>query len=281
MNLHVIRSQWTRCTGCTLSTTRLLQEAYDTRCDLNDVKRVALDLVKQRRPELFITEDTKPTVIEEIQKLMTNFVAWKEKNPESTAGVVFGSGSLKADFVIVKGAPTAEEVRMGATLSGDDGNLIEELLMEAGIDPIKDVYRTPVVGCRPYVVLPATDDVEEQLQDRPPSKEEKSACSKRLQQIIYNVDPRIIITMGGEAWTSVVTAKDRQPFKKITAAAGKLFEAWIPGVFQQVRYPVLVTESPEKLLANPSTAAHGPINMTLKYFTLAKKYVEFQKRAEE
>lgn len=194
--------------------------------------------------------------------------------------VVFGSGNAGADILLVLPPPTLDDVNQGMGLSDEAGRLLEDLLLEAGIDPAKDIFRTNVVGCRPYVVIPATDDFPERIQDRKVVKEEISACSPRVEEIIYMVDPRLIIAAGEEAWDSLVIPKVRAPDNTITAAAGKLYYTHIPGKLRAVRYPVMAIEAPLKLTANPSSAKHGPISTTLKYLMNAKKYIDLINKDE-
>jgi uracil-DNA glycosylase family 4 len=194
--------------------------------------------------------------------------------------VVFGSGNAGADILLVLPPPTQADVQENMGLSDAAGQLIEDMLMEAGLDPVKDVFRTNVVGCRPYVVLPATEEQEERIQDRKVVKAEVSACSPRVEEIIYLVDPKLILAFGEEAWEALVIPKVRAPETTITAAAGKLYYTYVPGRFRPIRYPVMALEAPLKLVANPSAAAHGPIATTLKYIMQAKKYVDLINKDE-
>lgn len=196
------------------------------------------------------------------------------------AEIVFGAGPFDADFLIITEGPTEEDVQQGMLLSGEEGYLVESMLTKADIDPTKNVFRTSLVACRPYVVLPATDDTEERTQGRSPDKTEIEACWPRISEIIYLVDPRIIITMGVESWKAVVSTKHRGPHTKITTAAGELFDTWVPGRLREVRYPVLATLSPKQLIANPSAAAHGPIATTIEAFMKASRYVNELKKEE-
>lgn len=196
------------------------------------------------------------------------------------ASVVFGAGPYNADFLVLMDAPTIEDVEQGVLLCGEAGQLVEDMLLKAEISPTKDVFQTSLVGCRPYVVIPATDDMPERQQDRGPDKSEIDTCWPRVQEIIYLVDPRIIIAMGDEAWKALVATKARGPHTTISSAAGELFETWVPGRLRPVRYPVLATLAPKHLIQNPSVAAHGPIASTIEAFMKAARYVNLLKKDE-
>jgi len=193
--------------------------------------------------------------------------------------IVFGSGPYDADFLLLTDAPGEYDVECGTLLMGEEGQLVEDMLSKSNINPSK-IFRVSVVGCRPYVVVPETENSPERIQDRSPRKEEIDACWTRVQEIIYLVDPRIIIAMGDEAFRALVHVKSRSRHKSTSTAVGDLFDAWVPGRLRAVRYPVIATLSPRQLVANPSAAAHGPIATTLDAFMKASKYVSTIKKEE-
>lgn len=195
--------------------------------------------------------------------------------------VVFGAGSYNADFLLITESPTDTDVIDSLTLTGPEGRLVEDMLNEASIDPVNNVFRTSLVGCRAYTIIPATDEMEARVQDRGPDKVEVESCHPRLMEIIYLVDPRLIITMGEEPWKALIPAKNRGSTNTIARAAGNLFEAFVPGRVRMVRYPVMATLSPKQLVSNPSTAQHAPIATTMAAFLKAYQYVEFLKEEEK
>jgi uracil-DNA glycosylase family 4 len=193
---------------------------------------------------------------------------------------LFGAGPAKSDFLLLVEAPLKEDTEEGVILGSVGGRLIEDLLIEAGIDPVKNVFRTSIVACRPYVVLPATEDMEERIQDRSADKSEADACFPRVQEIIYLVDPYLIIAMGDTPWKMLVSTKARGHATTAVTAAGNLYETQIPGRVRPLRYPVLATLSPAQLVANPAASEHGPIATTLAAFMRAAKYVNTVKKEE-
>lgn len=198
-----------------------------------------------------------------------------------SAEIIFGAGSYNADYLVITEGPSEEDISQNMLLSGDEGQLVEDMLDRAGIDARKNVFYTSIVACRPYVLIPATDDTPERTQSRGPDKAEIEACQPRVEEIAYLVDPRIIIVMGDEPWKALVSTKHRGKHKTISTAAGELFDSWIPGRLRPVRYPVMATLAPKQLIANPSVATHGPIATTIEAFMKASRYVNLLKKKEE
>lgn len=194
--------------------------------------------------------------------------------------IVFGAGPANADILLLSDAPTEGAANAGMPLVGELGEVFDEVLEASGIDP-RRVFRLTLVGCRPYVVIPATEVEEEHIRDRTPRKEEIQACWPRVSEIIYLVDPRIIVAMGDTAWKTLVPTKDRaRNMTTIAKAQDTLFSTTIPGRIRPVTYPVMAVLSPKQLVANPSAADHGPIATTAKALNRVARYVSWIKRNE-
>lgn len=93
-----------------------------------------------------------------------------------------GEGPLAATYMFVGEGPGFHEDDTGKPFVGRSGNLLDDLLLEAGLDR-REVFITNIVKCRP----PGNRD---------PSKDEISECSPYLRQQIELVDPRVIVTLG-------------------------------------------------------------------------------------
>ena len=194
--------------------------------------------------------------------------------------VVFGWGKIPADYLFVYDAPSEEEAAAGVPLIGRYGELLETILEDAEFQ--KDTWAiTPMVGCRPYVVLPATEDTEEQVRERDPNEDELDICSPRLEAVIYHVDPRAIITVGEVSWKRLVRPKDRGDHHTLDAAAGNLFVTHVMGVREKVTYPVIPILPPKKIIANPSSAKHGPVATTIAALQRVRYFVNQIKKMEE
>lgn len=194
---------------------------------------------------------------------------------------VFGTGKASADILIVTDAPSASDVWEGSSLTGEIGEAFRTVCAAAGID-FKTLFRTSLVACRPFVTIPATEDDRERDQDRRPAKAEIDACTPRLLELIYHIDPRLIITAGFGSFKALVKTKDRgRDSTTIGKAQGKLCDAYIPGRVYPIRYPVLALLPPEQMLNNPSTATHGPIATTTEALHGAARYLRWLKQNEK
>ena len=175
---------------------------------------------------------------------------------ESRIQPVFGSGSTKADIVIVGEAPGAHEDEEGLPFVGKSGKLLLQLLEMAWPDHderIIDLRRyeddeayfrelrslleqhiffTNAVICRPG-------------ENRTPSTEELKNCRERLHRTIYAIDPVLIIAAGKIA-ASTVLGKNVAILQK----RGVIFDVAIqsPATGRKVRYPMLAVLHPSYLL---------------------------------
>jgi uracil-DNA glycosylase family 4 len=187
--------------------------------------------------------------------------------------VVIGGGSAPADFLFVYDAPEMEDMLSGFPLSGRLGGILANLMIEAEI-PTGSFAITTLVGCRPYVVLPAVEDKPAQIRDRASATEEREACTSRLSSLIYVIDPQLIFAVGKEAWETLVRPKDRDGKRDFAGATGTLFYSYVEGHTRSMRYPVMAIPHPKDIIANPSSAQHGPIVIATEALIRGAKYVE-------
>jgi DNA polymerase len=99
--------------------------------------------------------------------------------------LVFGAGNANADLMFVGEAPGAMEDQQGLPFVGRAGKLLDDLLLEVGIQR-SDVFITNVICCRP----PGNRD---------PLPEEIEACKPYLYRKIELIEPKIICTLGNFA----------------------------------------------------------------------------------
>lgn len=198
----------------------------------------------------------------------------------TSSRICFGAGSHDADVLIVFDKPSADDMHCGFPGTNDDVSELLDVLLDAGGLDARRTFRTTVVACRPYSVIPATEEDDERVQDRAPDKEEIQACRPRLRETIYIVDPYIILAMGEVAWKALVATRDREKNNTIAQAQKKLFRTHIPGRTTTLTYPVMATVSPLQMLTNPSAASHGPTATTAQAIGRAVKYLDFLQRQE-
>lgn len=96
--------------------------------------------------------------------------------------VVFGSGNPDADIMFIGEAPGKDEDKEGTPFVGDSGQLLRSLCGAIGLD-WDELFITNIVACRPP-------------ENRDPLAVEKDSCLPRLHEIMYIVDPLIVVPVG-------------------------------------------------------------------------------------
>lgn len=104
---------------------------------------------------------------------------------KTRTNVVFGSGPVEAEIMLVGEGPGATEDETGIPFSGAAGKQLNALLQEAGLKR-EDLYVTNVVLCRPP-------------QNRAPLPDEIEACKGFLERRISVMRPELIISLGRTA----------------------------------------------------------------------------------
>jgi uracil-DNA glycosylase family 4 len=108
--------------------------------------------------------------------------------------VVFGSGNANADLMFVGEAPGMNEDQQGLPFVGRAGKLLDQLLVEVGLQR-SDVFVTNVLLCRP----PGNRD---------PQPDEIETCKPYLHRKIELIEPKVICTLGNFA-TKLLTRSQR------------------------------------------------------------------------
>jgi len=114
--------------------------------------------------------------------------------------------------MIVGEAPGAKEAELGRPFVGRSGQRLNEMLESAGMKR-DDVYITNIVKARPP-------------ENRDPTEQEKSACSKWLLWQIKLIKPTLICPLGNHASGFFI-----DDFAGISKCHGTLFEGKGFGVF--------------------------------------------------
>lgn len=144
---------------------------------------------------------------------------------------VFGRGNPSARWLLVGEAPGEQEDLQGVPFVGRAGQLLNNMLQAAGLQPEQDVYITNVLKCRP----PG---------NRNPASDEIVSCQDYLQQQIRHVQPTIIIALGRfAAQTLLNTDKSVSRLRK--------------QVHQYQGIPLIASFHPAYLLRNPPEKANA------------------------
>ena len=162
--------------------------------------------------------------------------------------VVVSRGNPSARLMLIGEAPGASEDALGLPFVGRSGQLLDQLLAQAGLDPSRDVYIANALKCRPP-------------DNRKPTAAELTACKPWLEQQIALVDPPLIGLVGATALAAVLGIK---------AGITQLRGQWLAGegalLAGRQLLPLL---HPSYLLRNPSPAEGKPRWLTVEDLKLA------------
>jgi len=134
---------------------------------------------------------------------------------ESRSRIVNGVGPADADLLFVGEAPGKHEDEGGEPFVGRSGDVLDEALLEAGLDRA-DVRITNCVRCRPP-------------DNRDPRSGELANCREYLETEIDRVDPEVVVTLG-----KVPSQHLLERDVAVTSEAGDVAEAEIGGAPRRV-----------------------------------------------
>lgn len=172
---------------------------------------------------------------------------------DTRTSVVFSDGNPSAKIMLIGEAPGADEDSIGVPFVGKAGQLLNQFLIDAGLDRQKDIYICNTVKCRPP-------------QNRVPTNEEKAACKAYLYGQIAIVNPKIILLCGATAAELFIKEEFR-----VTELRGK----WL-NVFDNV--DTMVIYHPSYLLRNHSMEEGTPRWFMAKdLLNIKRKLIEIEK----
>ena len=148
---------------------------------------------------------------------------------EGRTKVVFGDGAQDADVVVVGDAPGRTEDLLGRPFVGAAGNLLDNLLIDAGFDR-DNVYATTVVKCHPRHDTPDQDVVD--------------ACSPYLVEQLAHLRPKVIVTLG-----PVATQLLLQRPAPLDRVAGFRFDVFDGVTLVPTHHPALVIRGNQTVVA--------------------------------
>lgn len=127
---------------------------------------------------------------------------------EVRKNVVFGDGNKNADLVIVGDAPGRTEDLLGKPFVGAAGNLLDNLLLDAGISRA-EVYVTSLVKCHPAGTTPQRLDVE-------------TCMGEHLREELALLRPKVIVALGPVV-TSVLMGRPA-PLERVAGFRFDIFD---------------------------------------------------------
>lgn len=147
--------------------------------------------------------------------------------------VVQWRGNPQASLCVIGEAPGEAEDQAGLPFVGRSGQLLDDLLREADLDPSEDVFVINTVACRP----PG---------NRAPEREEVKACSPRFQALLKYSSPRCLLLLGA-------TAARLAGIRSITASRGDRTSVEMYCYDGEIReWPAIATFHPSYLLRSGS-----------------------------
>ena len=105
--------------------------------------------------------------------------------------VVVSRGNANAQVMVIGEAPGASEDAQGLPFVGRSGQLLDQLLVQAGLSPDRDLFITNVVKCRPP-------------DNRKPSAKELSACRPWIDEQIKVAARAIVILVRGTGCSAML-----------------------------------------------------------------------------
>ena len=153
---------------------------------------------------------------------------------DNSKKIVLGDGNINSPIMLVGEAPGVEEDNVGLTFLGDDGDLLNKMLIAINIKK-ENIYSTYAVNFRPP-------------EDRKPTATEIKRYSHFLQKQISIIKPKIIILMGSSAMESLTGLNS-----KISTERGK----WKEVIVKNTTYNVIITFNPSYLLKVPENKKYS------------------------
>lgn len=157
--------------------------------------------------------------------------------------VVPGCGNPTSGLVFFGEGPGENEDEQGIPFVGRAGSLLRGYIWKLAALDEHEFFLDNVVMCRP------TRQSGDELRNREPTAQEIHNCRERLLGSIYELDPLLIVALGGTALRALTGET-----KAISKARGEMFHITIPGVLTDVTYPVLATYHPSFLVRQRSQA---------------------------
>ncbi|HLT18990.1 MAG TPA: uracil-DNA glycosylase [Thermomicrobiales bacterium] len=120
------------------------------------------------------------------------------RRAETRRQVVFGAGNPNADLMLVGEAPSSTDDATGIPYSGPAGDVLDELLIEAGASR-EEVWITNLLRCY------EGRERDGRPENQPARTSEIRACVRWLNLEIQYVSPRVIVAIGAPAARALIS----------------------------------------------------------------------------
>ncbi len=146
---------------------------------------------------------------------------------ETRQNVVFGEGGKRAAIFLLGEAPGAQEDQSGQVFIGRSGEVLNQILIQAGLNRL-DQFITGSVKCRPP-------------DNRNPRRAELAACRAILDKQLDLIRPRVVVCLGLVAVQNLLGFRGR-----LSDLRGR----WFNGS----HYQIMVTYHPAAVLRGTASA---------------------------
>jgi DNA polymerase len=182
--------------------------------------------------EYDINHEDKKNLLLKLKKQINSIENCKLK--ENSKNIVLGEGNLNSLIMLISEAPGLEEEKSGFPFKGEDGELLNKMLLAIDIKR-QNIYTSYAINFRPP-------------EDRKPTSAEIKRYSIFLKEHISIVDPKIIVLMGSSAMEAVTGISE-----KISSVRGK----WKEIILKNKTYSIMITFNPSYLLRFPENKKYS------------------------
>ena len=145
---------------------------------------------------------------------------------------VLGAGARQARWLVAAGTASAADEQAGQPMTGEPGQLLDNMLQAVGMSRASDVYVTTLVKCRPANANGG---------DRAPTLEEAAACRPFLERERALTGAGLVLTLGQVAADGLLGKPLSEPLAKSRGAVHRLGD-------QFGETPLVATLHPGELL---------------------------------
>jgi len=157
----------------------------------------------------------------------------------SRTHIVVDRGNPSAPILLVGEAPGEQEDLQGKPFVGRAGQLLDELMKQAGLDTNRDMLIANIAKCRPP-------------ENRAPKEEEAEACLPYLHKQIELIKPKLMILLGATSVKYLVPELAKRAMDEIVGNFYS-FPSW-PGIKLYILYhTAFILRDPRK---RPLMEAH-------------------------
>ena len=203
--------------------------------------------------------DRKEWKKQKIRQLVSSWINCKKCNLHKTRkNIVFGYGDLNADIVAIGIGPGKEEDEIGDPFVGKSGLIINDYLNVIKM-PRDEIFFMNIVSCRPFSTITDSTTGRKKEENRDPSLIEREACRPLWQEMLYIVDPLLIIAFGKPAILEITNRRS----VVMNDVQGIIDNCIIPGKINNITYPIMSMYHPAYLARTGDKSRGGPWHKTM------------------